>query len=130
MIMPTAPDHGFAGLRRNLRAGLRLAFFLRVGEAQLVASWSQLIALVVVGVALGLALDVVHVGLNGHFTTSGLPAALFHVPIILIASWAIAALGKRADKTLLLAVALLAVDIWIGAFAWGLAFALQLGPRG
>ena len=128
--MSSSIRSGLVGLRRNLLAGLRLALFLRVSEAQLSVSWSHLIALVLAGVGLGLAIDVVHVGFNGHPSTAGLPGALFHVPIILMASWAIAMLGRRVDKTLALAVAILAIDWWIGLFAWAAASALRLDARG
>ena len=71
------------GLARNLLAGLRLAFFLRVRVIDFRVSAGQLAALVVACLALWLALGVARQGLPGTLDLGALISALAAVPLLL-----------------------------------------------
>jgi len=105
---------GLRGFRRNVRAGFRLAVFRRVGADDIETSWSQLVALIALNLALTLVNDLATFGLKGELALYGLPGVLFFVPISLIAAWALCALGRRPERTLTLMLALYALGIVIG----------------
>src|SRR6202521_1430983 len=73
-------------LARNLLGGIKSAVFLRVRPDTFRVSWAQLIALAVLSVVPPLAADFLAVGLNGSFAASGLPDALFLLPLALMAA--------------------------------------------
>jgi peptidase C13-like protein len=96
---------------RNVLSGTRLALFMRVAPEELRASWSQLVALVALGLAMTLAADVASTGLRGRFVAYGLSGSLFYVPLTLVAAWIVARIARREEQTLALAVALLALAV-------------------
>ena len=116
-------------IAQNLSCGIRAAFFAAPRPEGAVVSWSQLAALIGLSVILLLAEQMIQVGWPGRFAASGLPYALFSVPLVLLASWAIASLGRRADQTLALMIVTLSAALWIGAFDWLLGWPVE-NPRG
>jgi len=97
----------------NVLGGLRLAVFMRVREEDLRASWSQLVALIALDLAVTLAGDVATVGLNGQFSSYNLPGVLFYVPLAIIAAWVLCALARRPQQVLPLVIAMYALAIAI-----------------
>jgi hypothetical protein len=93
------------GLGRNLGAGLRAALFLPVRLDALCPGAGQLVALVGLGLALQLALDLARAGGQGSFDFYALPRMLFYVPLLLLAAWVIA--SRRRLPELLTAVPIL-----------------------
>lgn len=94
-----------------LALGLRGAAFLRIRVAGTEASFSQLIGLIAVTIALRFTMDFYSVGPHGELSLYGLPSLLFKVPVILIAAWVLSLLAKRTETTLLLAVLISAIAI-------------------
>ena len=119
-----AQEPGFAardfldGLVQNLLCGGRAAFFTAPRADGPAVSWTQLAALVGLSVILLLAEQMIQVGLRGRFVASGLPYALFSVPLVLLASWAVTSLARRADQTLALMIVTLSAALWINALVW------------
>lgn len=115
-------DGYLVGLYRNLGQGVRLAFFRPPAEAGLRVSWGQFVGLVVCGLALRSMIDLLRLGGHAEWTAYALPNAVFHVPVILLASWALAQVVGRSRQTLDLLIAVMAASIpiellWIGAAA-------------
>src|SRR5262249_54041228 len=104
---------GLRGLRRNVRAGFKLAVFRRVGIDDVDASWGHVVALIALDLAVLLAIGVGNVGLKGGFSVYALPGSVFFVSLILVAAWALCALARRTEETLALMVMLLALDVAI-----------------
>jgi hypothetical protein len=117
------------GLARNLRYGARATFFAAPRADGPAVSWTQLAAFVGLSVVLLLAEQMIQAGLRGRFVAGGLPYALFSVPLVLLASWAVTSLGRRADQTLALMIVTLSAAVWIGALVWLLEWSVD-GSRG
>src|ERR1700674_5561735 len=100
-------------LARNLLGGIKSAVFLRVRPDTFRVSWAQLIALAVLSVVPPLAADFLAVGLNGSFAASGLPDALFLLPLALVAASLLAYLARQARQVLLLAIAFVSLALAI-----------------
>jgi hypothetical protein len=98
-------------LAMNLVSGLRAVFFLRVPLDRIHATWSQLILLTAVNVAIQFVSDFARVGPAGEFASYGLPGVLFTLPVVLFAAWALARLANRPEQTLLVAVAFSAISL-------------------
>ncbi len=106
MIASASRDFG-----RNVVAGLRLAAFMRVGAEDIKASWSQLVALIALGLVATFVADLATVGAKGQFVFYNVPGVLFYVPLILVASWSLACLARRPEQTLTLMIALSALVV-------------------
>jgi len=102
-----------ASLSANLIQGIRLAFFLRpIDRIQAPkASWSTLVALVFLSIAIPFLGDFVQVGPKGSFTASALPGVLFVVPVMMVGAWALAWLAGRVGHTLMLLIAMMSLAI-------------------
>jgi hypothetical protein len=102
----------------NLRAALAAALFRRVGAEALVLRPAQLLALVLLCLAVEFAFEVAAAGSGGSVDWQALPRALFHVPLALLAGLFLA--WRRDDASQLLRTALLFAGIrfWYG-FAFG-----------
>ncbi len=88
---PAGPASGFrADLRRNLAMGVRAALFLPVRRQDLRLVPAQIVALVLIGLALQLLFGVLRDGTPGEIDYTALPRALVYVPLILLCGWAIA----------------------------------------
>ena len=116
------------GLARNVRCGGRVCILAAARTDDLAVSWSQLAALIGLSVVLLLAEQMVQAGLGGRFVASGLPYAVFGVPLVLLASWAVASLGRRSDQTLALMIVTLSAALWISALVWVMDWAVD-DPR-
>ena len=110
-----ATSGGWRDCGVNVLNGLKLAAFLRVRAEDIRASWSQLVALIALGVATTFLVEVAAVGQEGEFVIDGVPGALFHVPLALAAAWGLARVARRPEQTLGLVIALLALAIPIDA---------------
>jgi hypothetical protein len=110
-------DHrGRANVPGNILRGLRLAFFLkpeRDGARAPDGSWSALVALMFLGVALPFLVDLLQVGPKGSFDFSALPEAVFGLPVLMVGAWALARLFGRPRDTLTLLVALTSLTVSI-----------------
>lgn len=100
-------------LARNLRIGLRVAFFVPTEGREVIASWTQFSLLVLLSLASTLIWQIVVVGLPGRLSPWGIPDALVGIPLLLIVAWAMAALGGRSGDTLALVVAVLSSVLWL-----------------
>lgn len=109
--------HAWRSFGRNVLAGIRLALFLPVRAESLRPSWSQLTALILLGVAASFAIGFALVGPKGQFNVYGLPGALFYVPLSLVAAWGTARLARRTEATLTVAIALLALAVPLELFS-------------
>jgi hypothetical protein len=101
------------GLRENLRAGSRLAFFRRISPADFVATAEAFIVLVAMELLVQLVFDIAGTGLHGQFNYDELPQALLFVPLTLLLG--VVAARRATDRSLLLAlpVALVAAGLVI-----------------
>ncbi len=106
----------------NLRAGLRLAFFLPLRPFDYRASAPDYAALVAFNVLVWIAGGLLPVGLDGEFDAGALPLYLATVPLVLATAMWIAAAYRAADKLLLLAVALTASDTLFDVLALALPY--------
>jgi hypothetical protein len=96
-LEPTAPEPlpepvaGFwSDLRRNLLSGVRAALFLPVRLADLRPAPGQIVALVLIGLAVQLLFAVLREGVPGDLDFTALPRALVYVPLLLLCGWVIA----------------------------------------
>lgn len=84
---PPQPERAAAplwqGLRRNLRAGLRLALLCRTEAAAFAALPCDLVLLALVDPALNLLISRLLAGGDGIFTPESLPSFFFHIPLFL-----------------------------------------------
>ena len=117
------------GVAQNLRCGARAACFAGWDPRVLAVSWSQLAALIGLSLALLLGEQMAQVGLPGRLTASGLPYALFSVSLVLVASWAVTSLGRRACATLALMIVTLSAALTIGAVTWLAEWGVQFATR-
>ncbi len=115
------------GLRENLRAGTRLAFFRRVGARDFVATAEAFVALAAMELVVMLAFDIagVGVGVSGQIDREALPHALLFVPLTLLLG--VAAARRTGDRSLLLAlpVALVAAGLVVSSVSGILGMLLQ-----
>jgi Peptidase C13 family len=101
-----APVSGFwSALRRNLLSGVRAAVFLPVRRADVRATPGQIVALVVIGLAVQLLFAVLREGVPGELDLTALPRALVYVPLALLCGWVIA--WRERVPALLVAVPVL-----------------------
>lgn len=97
-------------LAMNLRAGLRLAFFLPLRAFDYRVSAPDYAALVGFNLLLWIAAGALRIGLDAEFDATALPLYLATVPLVLATAMWVAAAYRTAQKLLLFAVALTASD--------------------
>jgi hypothetical protein len=102
-----------ADLARNLRAGLRLAFFRRVEARSFIATVEQFVALILIDLVLTCLADVAAAGLDGRFNPWGLPGALFYLPLLMLAGYVVARREEDSGLVLRLPIAVLAAGQYI-----------------
>ncbi len=112
---PPAVSRGWRDCARNVLNGIKLAAFVPVRAEDIKASWSQLVALIGLGLGATFLAEVAAVGRRGQLVIDGVPGALCYVPLVLAAAWGLARLARRPEQTLALVVALLALAIPIHA---------------
>jgi hypothetical protein len=115
---------------RNLFVGLRVALLMPTRHRDVIATWVQVGLLIVATIVSSAAWGLVDVGWPARFNASGLPHALFPLPLIILASLTTAAMARRTSETLAMVVALLAAGLWIDAGANGARFVARhvVGP--
>jgi len=115
------PKHGGAGshsgLLKNIRIGIRLAFFRRINPSELMATQGGFVALALFDLFLHLVLSFARIGPDGYFSFQYFPYGIAHIPLILLAGFLIGRLARREDLTLPIATACLATGIPIGLAA-------------
>jgi hypothetical protein len=102
---------------RNLLMGLRVALLMPTRHRDVVATWGQVGLLFVATIVSSVVWGLVDTGWPARFNASGLPYALFSLPLVILASLTIAALARRSSDTLAMVVALFAAGLWIDAGA-------------
>jgi hypothetical protein len=95
------------GLKRNLRAGVRLAAFLKVSGYDFRVSPGDFTVLLVFNLLAWLAGGMLRGGFPGEVDYSALPAALAEVPLVLLACSIIAYWYRRRELLLALALVLI-----------------------
>src|SRR5262245_43730262 len=86
---------------KDLKAGARLALFMRIDAGSLRFSWGQLLGISAFAVALALAFERFYVGTDGYFYKGALPDYFFIMPTI-FGAWMLSCLGQRKDTGLIL----------------------------
>jgi len=105
------PAGCLSGILINIRNGVRLAFFLHVPSAGLKATPGAFAALAFFDLFLHMALSVARIGPEGHISLYAFPRAIMHIPLMLLAGFWIACLGRRNELALTLSTACLATGI-------------------
>jgi hypothetical protein len=116
-----------AAFADNLRSGLRVALFLRVGPDSFHAGGEQLIALVALGLLVNLAAAFAFVGPSGAFNVDALPSAVFGVLLLLLAGWAIGRWRGEPRLARLIPVAVAAAAVSLNLVADTLWLAIDRG---
>jgi hypothetical protein len=111
---PRAPE-AQGSVAAALADGARLAVFVPPARRREEASWTALVALIALSVAIPLIGQILSTP-HGIPYLDGLPEALFVVPLMLFAAWALAAGFKQPRQTLPLLVAFVGLSIPIQLF--------------
>ena len=115
-----------AALGRNLRAGVRLAFYLPLRPLDFRASALDFAVLLAFNCALWTLVAGVRVGFQGEFDPSALLIYLATVPLVLAAALAVAYAYGAPERLLLIAVALVSADAVFELAGLALPFAAAL----
>ena len=113
------------GLRANLLAGTRLALFLRVSRFDFRISAGNYAVLVAAGLAFWLAGGVVREGFPGALDARALTVALAQIPLLLLASLALARIFDRPALTLAFALVLSSSDLLFEVAGTAIHFAFR-----
>jgi hypothetical protein len=98
------------GLKRNLRAGVRLAVFLPVSRYDFRISPADFVLLWAFNLLAWLAGGMLRGGFPGYVDYGALPMALAEIPLVLLASLLIAYLYRKRELLLSLALLLISSD--------------------
>lgn len=98
-------------LWRNLRGGMRIAFFMRTGAEWFAYGSTDLALLALADLALNLLISFLLVGTGGYFSYSALPSFYFHLPLLLLFGLLAAKLLSRPALLTLLPAALIALSV-------------------
>jgi Peptidase C13 family len=98
------------GLKRNLRAGVRLAAFLPVSRYDFRISPGDFVLLWAFNLLAWLAGGMLRGGFPGYVDYGALPTALAEIPLVLLASLIIASLYRKRELLLGLALLLISPD--------------------
>lgn len=112
------PPSLFAGLGRNLKAGFALATLKRRWPPQLVVSFDQLAALLIVNLGLWALLDAVHSPRDAPLSLDGLFGWASYLLLGLGACALVARMSSRAANTRALLVAVLSVAPFVLSIFW------------
>jgi hypothetical protein len=113
-VADCAPSHGVNPLRRlwrNLRSGMRIAFFMRTGAQRFYCGAVDLALLALADLALNLVISFLLVGGGGYFSYSALPSFYFHLPLLLLFGLLASRLLSRPVLLTLLPVALISLSV-------------------
>lgn len=87
----------------NLANALKLVMFRAVSAERVTVAWGQIAIFGLISLVMPLVHDVLSIGTGGEIAWDTVPAALVHLPILLLASIAVAySLGRGAETLLLL----------------------------
>jgi hypothetical protein len=114
------------GLRRNLKFGMRLAVFLPVSRYDFRVSPGDFALLWLFNLVAWLAGGMLRGGFPGYVDYAALPPALAELPLILLASAIIAALYRRRELLLALALLLISPDALFELVASAIVIALRI----
>ena len=114
-------------LRQNLACGLRLALLFPRRACSWNVSVGQLLAQIAIDLLLVLTLDVLVAGIDGRFNAVGLPAALFYVPLVLLAGHVLSRIARSPDLTLKFPIALIAARQYVSLACIALYLSAQIG---
>jgi hypothetical protein len=95
----------------NLLAGLRVAFFFRVGADRFCATAGALASLAFTDLFLNLLVSLALVGRRGFFSYSSLPGFFFHIPLLMLFGLWASLLLSRPSLVRVIPVALIALSI-------------------
>ncbi|MEO8629929.1 MAG: C13 family peptidase [Betaproteobacteria bacterium] len=101
------------GLIANLRAGARLATLRSITPDALYVSVEQLAAQVVLDIVLSFMFDFFAVGVHGRFNTFGIPGAIFYLPCMLLAGYAVGRFDRTPGLALKLCIAWIAASQYV-----------------
>ncbi len=113
------------GLKHNLKAGLRLAAFLRVSRYDFRVSPGDFVLLWAFNLLAWLAGGMLRGGFPGYVDFDALPAALAEIPLVLLAGVIIASLYRRRDLLLALALFLISPGALFELVSSAIAIALR-----
>lgn len=110
-------------LGSRLKDAIRIAFFARVPDERLQASWLEIVAAAFLALCIPTAYDLIERGAQGIWSVQGLPGALFFVPVFLLGAAIVARIARRDDTapTILFGslLAWIVIDI-VSLVAWAI----------
>ncbi|WP_295750460.1 C13 family peptidase [Undibacterium sp.] len=122
---PLSSASAVSVLFAHLKAGLAGALFLRIDPEKKNANWSQLILLTLLSLVLKFGRDFLEVGIHGHPSWYGLPGALFALPLLIVAAWALCRLARQPEKTLSILILLSSISLYYQIFQYMLSWGLE-----
>ena len=127
-----APENASAALelRKNIVTAFRLALFRRVPAAIIHVSGGQLVCFALLGMVAPVLWALGTIGVDGQFNFYGLPGALFHVPVLLLAAVALSYLLRMQGNALLLLQMFLMIGFATDIVYYAAYVAMGWLPRG
>jgi hypothetical protein len=119
--------NGVSAFLRNLAAGVRFAFFLRVPPANLHASAGQFVAIATTSVLVSLVTAIALTGLQGSFDAQALPGEAAWVPLALLAGYLSVKLTGDERFALLIPLVVGSIGIVFSILSTAVWFALARG---
>ncbi len=111
---PSSRERSFTfGFIANLRAGARLATLRSIAPNALYVSVEQLAAQVALDVVLSFLSDFLAVGVHGRFNAFGIPGAIFYVPCMLLAGYAVGRVARAPGLAVKLCIAWIAASQYV-----------------
>ena len=101
----------WADLWQNVIVGVRLAFFLRADPDSVKSAPEQLIAFVILDLALNLTVGFANHGPSGHLDLWALPRALLYFPFMMLAAYVVGRRERNAALFLALSIALISAAL-------------------
>jgi hypothetical protein len=127
-----APENASAipGLQKNIVTAFRLAFFRSVPVANIHVSGGQLICFAVLSMVAPVLWALGTIGVDGQFNFYGLPGAVFHVPVLLLAAVSLSYLLRTQGNALLLLQMFLMIGFATDIVYYAAYVAISWLPRG
>lgn len=96
---PVNTDSPFASVLTTLQAALRGMLFLRFRLPEKGLSWTHFVGFMCSLLLIQFLRDIARIGLSGELSLYGAPGVLFIVPVLAFASWLMAALARKTERT-------------------------------
>ncbi len=93
------------------KLGLHGTLMMPIAALERRATWSQLMLVTGLNLLVQFLSDLFKTGSNGEFVAQGLPAALFILPVVLFAAWALGKWSAQPELSLLLATTFGAIAV-------------------